>query len=75
MKNKKKSIKGDHPEDRYVNATVKNLYLDQPSSHGGWPEGEYDPPVNVQISQWMKSMGLMESNLRKYIRFLISNST
>jgi len=61
---------------------IKDLHLDKPTSHGGWPEGHggswNDPtPVNVQISNWLKSMGLAddvphaklsESKLRKLIR-------
>jgi hypothetical protein len=53
----------------YGLATRKNMFLDRPTSHGGWPEGEYDPPVNDRIYNYLKSMGLMsESHLRKYIR-------
>lgn len=37
------------------------MHLDKPSSHGGWPEGEYEPSVNDQISSWFKSMKMMET--------------
>lgn len=42
-------------------ATVKDLHLDKPTSHGGWPEGEYEVPVNKQLINYFKSMGLLES--------------
>ncbi len=54
------SLSGYHPEESYKKASVKNLYLDKDTMHGGWPEGEYEPPVNKQISDWLKSMSLME---------------
>tara|TARA_R110001583_G_scaffold7985_18_gene39020 strand:+ start:8605 stop:9807 length:1203 start_codon:yes stop_codon:yes gene_type:complete len=54
------TVKGSYPEDSYQKANKKNLHLDKPTSHGGWPEGEYDPPVNDQISSWLKSMYLIE---------------
>ena len=64
------------------NSIIKDLHLDKPTSHGGWPGGHggswNDPtPVNVQISNWLKSMGLAddvphatlsESQVRKLIR-------
>ena len=71
MKKKKKNKfkhSGSHPDETYEIGTEKNLYLDKPSTHGGWPEGEYDPPVNKQISNWLKSMKL----LKEYIREIIS---
>lgn len=51
---------GSHPEEQYQLATRKNLHLDKPTSHGGWPEGEYDPPVKDRIYGYLKSMGLIQ---------------
>ena len=67
---------------------IKALHLDKPTSHGGWPEGHTgswnDPtPVNVQISNWLESMGLAEDvpharlseqKLRKLIRQVLASS-
>jgi hypothetical protein len=64
---------------------LKALHLDKPTSHGGWPGGHggswNDPtPVNVQISNWLESMGLAddvpharlsEGKLRQLIRQVI----
>ena len=64
---------------------IKNLYLDRPTSHGGWPGGHGGSwndktPVNVQISNWLESMGLLEtptharlseSKLRELIRNIL----
>jgi len=58
------TVKGSYPEDSYQKANKKNLHLDKPTSHGGWPEGEYDPPVNDQIASWLKSMYLIEKRLK-----------
>ena len=60
----KKSLGGSHPDERYMPATDKNLFLDRPTSHGGWPEGPsrsaYDStPVGKQISNYLKSMGII----------------
>jgi hypothetical protein len=52
---------GSYPDESYQKADKKKLYLDKPSSHGGWPEGEYEPSVNDQISSWLKSMKMMEN--------------
>lgn len=47
--------------DGYLPSTAKNLYLDREfKSVGGWPEGEYNPPVNVRISNYLKSLGLLD---------------
>jgi hypothetical protein len=54
-----REIKKRRP-DGFLPANDKNLYLDRPFSVGGWPEGEYDPPVNVRISNYLKSMGLLD---------------
>ena len=55
------TVKGSYPEESYQKANKKNMHLDKPSSHGGWPEGEYEPSVNDQISSWFKSMKMMET--------------
>jgi|TARA_R110000823_G_scaffold199313_2_gene330453 hypothetical protein len=73
MKKQKKSSKA-----------IKDLFLDRPTSHGGWPNGHpgsfTDPntPVNQQIANWLISMGLADDDnprakisenlLRKLIR-------
>ena len=46
--------------------TIKDLHLDKPTSHGGWgadsDNGSWNDktPVNVQISNWLSSMGLVD---------------
>jgi len=46
---------------------LKDLHLDKPTSHGGWPAGhpggysDKDTPVNQQIASWLTSMGLADS--------------
>ena len=57
---KKRKHAGSYPEDAYEAGNEKNLYLDRSSTHGGWPEGEYNPPVMKQISKWLKSMKMMK---------------
>ena len=67
-------------------ATPENLNLSKDDSQqwGGWPEGEYDPPVSKQIIDYFKAMGIMkeETNttlvespnstlLRSYIREIL----
>jgi hypothetical protein len=56
---KKHSLSGSHPEEHYVPATRERMHLDKPTSHGGWPEGEYDPPVRDRIYGWYKKMKMM----------------
>lgn len=67
--------------------TISDLYLDRPTSHGGWPEGKpggfTDPetPVYKQIANYLKSMGLLddsnprgrlsESKIREIIRNIL----
>ena len=66
---------GSQPDEMYGLATRKNMFLDRPTSHGGWPEGEYDPPVNDRIYNYLHSMGLIqESRLRMLIRSIISRT-
>ena len=43
----------------------KELMLDRPTSHGGWPNGgnnswQGDKPVNDIIYDYLKSMGLID---------------
>ena len=46
---------------------IKDLHLDKPTSHGGWgPDADSGSwnnktPVNQQISNWLTSMGLADS--------------
>ena len=48
------------------NKAIKDLFLDRPTSHGGWPDGHSgsyrDPntPVYKQIADYLKSMGLVD---------------
>tara|TARA_B100000287_G_C20278495_1_gene641034 strand:+ start:98 stop:415 length:318 start_codon:yes stop_codon:yes gene_type:complete len=50
------------------NQTIKNLHLDKPTSHGGWPSGkpggytDPDTPVYKQISNYLKAMGLIDDD-------------
>ena len=64
---------------------IKDLHLDKPTSHGGWPAGHGGSwndktPVNIQITNWLESMGMLddsdharlsESQLRNFIRKLL----
>ena len=68
MKKSKKKISGSRPEERYTPATRENMYLDRPMSIGGWPEGEYDPPVQDRLVSWYKSMGMMETFVREILQ-------
>jgi len=43
-------------------ANRKNLMLDRPTMHGGWPNGEYKKPVKDQIMDWFESMGFAETD-------------
>ena len=67
--------------------TLKDLHLDKPTSHGGWPEGkpggytDPDTPVNKQIAKYLEAMGLIddanpraklsESKIRQIIRNIL----
>lgn len=55
----RRPLAGSHPEENYVPATRKRMFLDRPTSHGGWPEGEYDPPVADRLYSWYKKMKMM----------------
>ena len=47
---------------------IKDLYLDRPTSHGGWPGGhsgsytDADTPVYKQIANYLKSMGVADDD-------------
>jgi hypothetical protein len=69
------------------NKKLKDLYLDRPTSHGGWPEGhsgsyrDNKTPVYLQISKYLEDMGLLEkthvlseSIIRKIIYSLLARS-
>ena len=71
-------------------SSLKSLFLDRPTSHGGWPDGHpgsfTDPstPVYKQIANYLKAMGLIdednprarlsENKLRGLIRCCISEA-
>lgn len=67
---KKKNLAGSYPEESYNIATPKNMHLDKPTSIGGWPEGEYDPPVQDRLVKWYKDMGMMETFVREVLQSL-----
>lgn len=67
-KKKKKNVSGSHPEESYAPATRKNMYLDRPMSIGGWPEGEYDPPIQDRLVSWYKSMKMMETFVEEVLQ-------
>ncbi len=62
----------------------KQLMLDRPTSHGGWPSGKNnswigDKPVNDIIYDYLKSMGLVDDVphgklSETYVRLLIKES-
>ncbi|MAG27662.1 hypothetical protein CMI47_19195 [Candidatus Pacearchaeota archaeon] len=63
--NRNKKHSGHHPEESYEVGTSKNLMLDRPTQHGGWPEGPSksytsNKPVNKQIYDWLKSMAMID---------------
>ena len=62
IKKKRKGKSKSRSEKTYMKGTEKNLYLDQPSTHGGWPEGEYDPPVMKRIANWFKDMEMIDED-------------
>lgn len=69
MKTKKKrKFRGSHPDESYQKSTPQNLHLDKPTMHGGWPEGEYDPPVKDRLLKWYKDMGMMETFVKEVLQ-------
>jgi hypothetical protein len=65
---KKKKYRGTQPEETYIQGTDKSLYLDKPSTHGGWPEGEYEPKVMKQISDWLKDMNMIKNEWHSFVQ-------
>ena len=77
----------DMSKKKKTKKTIKNLYLDRPTSHGGWPHGkpggytDPDTPVYKQISKYLEDMGLLdddnpravisESRVREIIRNIL----
>lgn len=59
MSKSHRPLGGSHPEEQYAPATREKMFLDRPTSHGGWPEGEYDPPIRDRIYGWYKKMKMM----------------
>ena len=68
---------------------LKDLYLDRPTSHGGWPGGnmgsyrDSGTPVYKQIAKYLEDMGLLEApdnavlseqKLRQIVRRFLLNS-
>ena len=55
-------------QSKKTSKTIKDLHLDKPTSHGGWgpnsDNGSWNnkTPVNIQISNWLSSMGLVDDN-------------
>lgn len=52
-------MKQTKPNLGWPKATTKSLKLDRPTSHGGWPEGEYVPSVHDRIRDYLRSMMLL----------------
>lgn len=75
---------------RKTKQAIKDLHLDKPTSHGGWPHGHSggytDPntPVNKQIADYLEAMGLIddsnpraklsENKIRVMIREILSET-
>ena len=60
---KTKPVRGSQPEDSYTNSTIKNLYLDREIKalpNLSFQKNGKEIPVNVQITNWLKSMKLLE---------------
>ena len=53
---------------RKTKQAIKDLHLDKPTSHGGWPDGHpgsyTDPnkPVHKQIADYLNDMGLVDDS-------------
>jgi len=69
----KRSFAGSHPEEQYSPATRQKMFLDRPTSHGGWPEGEDDPPVGDRIYGWYKKMKMMPEGEEPEMRAMRSS--
>ena len=57
-----KTFGGTQPDEAYEIGTASNLMLDRPTQHGGWPEGEYDPPIADRIYDYLKSIGIIQES-------------
>jgi hypothetical protein len=59
-----KKKRTDSANQEWKAATPENMMLqdDKWQQWGGWPEGEYDPPVTQQLRDYYKKMGLMEKH-------------
>lgn len=78
-KTKKKPVRGSHPDESYMQANVKNLYLDKEVkalSNLSFKKDGKEIPVNVQIANYLKAMRLIESEflVREYISEALSRS-
>jgi len=76
-------------KNRKTKKTIKDLHLDKPTSHGGWPSGkpgsytDPDTPVHKQIAKYLEDMGLIddgnprgrlsEASLRRIIRKILES--
>jgi len=70
---KSRPFAGSHPEEQYSPATRQKMFLDRPTSHGGWPEGEDDPPVGDRIYSWYKKMKMMPEGEEPEMRAMRSS--
>ena len=72
-KSSKKPVRGSYPSDSYMIGNDKNLFLDREIkalSNLSIKKNGKEVPVNVQISDYLKSMKLIESEelIRMYVR-------
>ena len=74
-------VRGSYPDETYERSTIKKLYLDRPTSHGGWPDGPSksftsNKPVNKQISGFLKDMGMLdESEVVEKVRNIVKSKS
>ena len=78
-KRSKKSVRGSHPGDSYMLGNDKNLFLDREVkalSNLSIKKNGKEVPVNVQISDYLRAMKLIESEelIRLYVRESITAS-
>ena len=71
-KRKNSTLRGSHPDETYETGNSKNLYLDQEIKalpNLSIKKNGKEVPVNVQISDYLKAMKLIESEalLKMYI--------
>ena len=72
-KSKKSKVAGSHPDESYMPGNDKNLFLDREIkalSNLSFKKNGKEIPVNVQISDYLKAMKLIESEaiLRTYVK-------